>query len=65
MSDYREELSVLVDKIRQDGVRKERKIISEKLAGWEICVLDIDKNANCIDDCTEHFERLLNGAKNV
>ena len=65
MSEYKEELSALVEKIRQDGAKEERRRIAEKLADWDFCVLDIDKNANCINDCVEHFNRLLNEADNV
>ena len=65
MSDYKEELSALVDKIRQEGAIDERRRIAKILADWGFCVLEVDKNAECIDDCSEHFERLLIEADNV
>ena len=57
MSDYKEELSALVEKIRQDGAKEERRRITEKLKGIEFCAYNHDKN--CINDCLVHIEKYL------
>ena len=57
MGEHKEELSALIEKIRQDGARKERRRIAEKLEKRDFCVFT--STNDCISDCVRHIEQWL------
>jgi len=59
VSDYKEELSALVERIKQDGAKEERRRIAEKLRERSFCVYA--STNECISDCVRHIEQWLGG----
>ena len=60
MGDYKEELSALVEKIRQDGAKEERRRIAEKLIKESKFCLKENENISCSNyvsclDCVEEW----------
>ena len=64
MSDYKEELSALVEKIRQDGAKEERRRIVEKLERKDFCVFKSECRGASPENCLEHIYEWLD-ADNV
>jgi len=57
MSDYKEELSALVEKIKQVSMEGEYRRIAKKLEQRQFCVTDL--RGDCINNCIRHIEEWL------